>query len=115
MPALSVVFPVVPGKEEALKEFGKSLETEKKSEFDISQKRIGVRKEMWALQRTAQASLAIVYFEASDPLQSLAKMTQSKDPFDLWFKKQVSTFTGVDVSQGLVGPVPETFLSYGYE
>jgi hypothetical protein len=114
MPAFCVAFPLLSGKEEKLKEFGKLLNGSKLREFEKSQQRMGVQKEAWFHQKTPQGDLVLIYFESSNPVDSLMKLVQSKDSFDMWFKAETKELTGVDASDSSDAPPPQLVMSYGY-
>ena len=114
MPAFCVALPVLPGKREALKEFGKTATSSRRSEFAASERRLGIPKEAWFLQTTPQGDFALVYLEARDPAKALGEFARSQDAFDRWFKDQVKAITGVDLNQPPAGPPPEQVISFGY-
>ena len=106
-------FPVLPGKEAALKQFSKDIHTRKK-EFAKSEKRVGVKKETWFLQASSQGQWVVVYFETKDLAKTMSDFAKSTDPFDIWYRDQVKQITGVDMAAPPAGPMPEEILSFGY-
>jgi len=92
-------FPILPGKTEAGREFAKTCMGPKRTEFAEALKRHGVTKESWFLQKNPQGDMMIVYFEAHDVEKTFEAITKSKAPFDVWFKQQVKSVTGLDMEQ----------------
>ena len=99
-------FPILPGKTEAGREFAKTLMGPRHSEYADAMKRVGETKESWFLQKTPQGDMMIVHFEANDVEKAFETQAKSKNPFDVWFKQQVKSLTGVDLEQ-ISGPPPE--------
>jgi hypothetical protein len=92
-------FPLLPGKTEAAKEFAKTCMISKRTEYAVALKSQGVTKESWFLQKTPQGDMVIVHFEADDVEKAFEAQAKSKAPFDVWFKQQVKSITGVDLEQ----------------
>ncbi|MGP8124451.1 MAG: DUF6176 family protein [Nitrososphaerales archaeon] len=113
MVQFAAAFPVLPGKEDAVRQFSKDMQAKKK-DFERSEKRMGVKRESWFLQSSPQGSLIIAHFEAKDLNKVMVGLAKSTDPFDVWMKNQVQQLTGLDMSAPPTGPVPELLLSYGY-
>jgi hypothetical protein len=104
---------VLPGKEAAVKQFAKDMQSKKK-DFEKSEKRLDVKRETWFLQTSPQGTLVIVNFEAKDLNKAFTGFAKSTDPFDVWMKDQVKQLTGLDMSAPMTGPLPELLFSYGY-
>lgn len=92
---VGMVFPVVPGKSDALVAFANALMNERKAEYEISQ--ASVLKESWFLQPTPMGDVCVIHFEAPDPGAVFAGLAESNEPFDVWFREQVLETTGVDL------------------
>lgn len=107
MASLASAFPVLPGKEEALRRFVQEMAGPRHSEYQASRRRHGMTIERSYLQHTPQGDLVIVYTEADHPEQLLARIAASQDPFDVWFKQQLQEIHGVDFNQPPPGPPPE--------
>lgn len=102
-----IVFPVLPGKSEALREFAQKLLGERRAEFELSQ--LSVHKESWFIQPTPMGDVCIVHFESDDPAAVFAGLASSQDDFDVWFRSQVLDTTGIDLTQPLPGLPPRIF------
>ena len=110
MQTFCAAFPILPGKTEAGKEFAKTCMGPRRAEFAESLKAGGVRKESWFLQKTPQADMVIVYFEAENVEKAFDTLAKSKSPFALWFKQQVKSVTGFDLEQRMTEPPPEEIV-----
>jgi hypothetical protein len=88
------------------------LETSRKSDYDKSERRIGITKEVWYLAPLPSGDHLIAYMESEDFSKSLGMFVSSKDDFDLWFKRRLADSTGLDLNQQPSGPLPEMLSSY---
>jgi hypothetical protein len=104
--------PVITGRTENARRFMRELDGPRKAEFDASERRIGITKEAWFLQHTAQGDLLIGYIESADFSQALRLFAESRDSFDLWFKQRMAEVTGVDLNNPPQGPLSEQLSSY---
>jgi hypothetical protein len=86
--------PILPGKTEQARAFLRALAGERKEEFAACEARLGVTKEVWAIQSDVRADLLICYFAAADVEQVGAAFTASQDAFDVWFNTQLVELTG---------------------
>jgi hypothetical protein len=111
METFCAAFPVLPGKEQASKDFGKACMGPRRKERSEYLKRVGITKEAWYLQNMPQGSIVLVYFEASNAAKAFETLAMSKEPFDVWFKDQVLQITGFDLSKPPAGPPPEQIFS----
>jgi hypothetical protein len=113
MVLFSMAIPVPTGKEAAVRQLAKDVESRWK-DFEKQEKRLGAKRESWFLQPSSPWSLFIVHFEAKDPNKFFTDLAKSTDPFDVWWKDQLKQIFGLDLSASMTGPFPELLLSYGY-
>ena len=68
--------------------------------------------ELLTLHSTPQGDIVAIYIEGDDPRKGNAGFAASSDPFDLWFKEQLTTIfpAAVDFSKPVEG-VEEIFDS----
>jgi hypothetical protein len=104
--------PILPGKENAARAFLVTLEGPRKGQYATSEQRLGITKEVWALQQTPQGSLFVVYFEGTDIGKAFQQFARSQDEFDQWFKGQVRETTGADLNTPPPGPLSEVLSRY---
>ena len=90
MDHICVVFPLLPGKTEEARAFQRELDTERKAEYDRSERRIGITKEYWFIASVPSGDQLVVYMESADFNRALGMFSQSQEPFDVWFKHQLA-------------------------
>jgi hypothetical protein len=83
---------------------------ERRSEYEASRKRLGITREGVWIQPTADGDVAIAFLEAVDLTASLAGVSSSQEPFDVWFRDHCRMVHGVDLEAGF--PPPELVLDY---
>jgi hypothetical protein len=103
--------PVLPGKLDELRAFGRELMGARRSEFDEYQKRGGVTRQTVSIQELPNGRVqAIVWLEGEDR-EVGAEPVQESSEFAVWFRERVQEITGVD----LAGPAtrdPELVLDW---
>jgi hypothetical protein len=108
----AVVFPVLPGKSEALIAFANTIMNERRDEYKASQ--ASITKESWHLQSTPMGDLCIVCFESPDPMSVFNALAESQEPFDIWFRQQVLDTTGADLTKPPSG-LPTRFFQWSQD
>jgi hypothetical protein len=104
--------PILPGKSDAARGFLKDLEHERNADYSASEQRLGITKEVWALQQSPMGDLFVVFFQAPDIAGAVNQFVGSQDPFDQWFKQHVKDATGVDLNVPVTGPLSEILSVY---
>ena len=112
MASFASAFPVLPGKTEQWKHFCQEMVGPRRSEYEASNKRLGITRVVTSLQQTPQGDMAIVYLEAQDIPRVFEGYASSQEPFDVWFREQVKDIHGVDFSKPLPGPLPEVVIDW---
>ena len=112
MDPVCLVMPILPGKTADARAFLKDLDGPRKAEFDTSERRIGISKELWFLATLPGGDQLVGYMEAQDFGQAVAQFSASKDPFDLWFKERMADVTGVDLNNIPSDFAPPELLSH---
>ena len=113
MDQVCAVFSVLPGKSGAAREFMHQLDAERRAEFDRSERRIGITKEVWFLAPGQGGDQLVGYMESKNFKDAIGTFAQSRDPFDVWFKQRFAEVTGVDFNN--LPPdltLPELLSSY---
>jgi hypothetical protein len=98
MDQVCLVLPIKEGKCDAARSFMEELETERKADYSVSERRIGIDKEAWYLASTPAGDHFVAYMETSDFGHALELFSQSKDEFDMWFKERLDESTGLDLN-----------------
>jgi hypothetical protein len=111
MKTLAFAAPILPGKTEEGKRFAKEIAGPRSKEMTESRKAIGQTRETVWIQPTPMGDFLVVYLEGANSVRANKEFAASQRPFDLWFKQQAQSFTGVDFNQ----PLPEGFSKVIYE
>lgn len=107
-----IVVPVKPGKEKALRDFYSEVEGARHDEYDRSEQRLGISKEVAFGAKTDGGTLAIIYIESDDFDSAFGQFVQSQDEFDLWFKQQVLDISGIDLNNPPEMELPDVLSVY---
>jgi hypothetical protein len=106
-------FPVLPGKEEAVRQFADALAGSQQQETSAFFRRFGIRRESWHLQHTPHGVWVIAVTEMADAPEAIATAyAASQHPFDRWCKDQVCEVCGVDPDEEPLGPPTEPIFSW---
>jgi hypothetical protein len=106
--------PVLPGKKDALMALVKDVTGPMKKDFERSEKHLGIKKESWYLQSSAEGDWLLVYMEANEIAKAFGDFAVSKDPFEVLLRNTLKEITGVDFSVPPQGPPPAQLFGYGY-
>jgi hypothetical protein len=106
----ALVFPVLPGKD--AKHIANELRSRPR-EYQESRTRLGITMERVYQQHTPMGDYVVAYFEADgNMLEKFAKVSSSDLDIDRWFVKAVKEIHGVDLTQPMQGPAPETVAEW---
>ena len=112
MDHICLTIPVQQGKADAARAFMAELDGARASEYAESEKRIGIEKELWFISDLGQQELLVAYMEAGDFASALGQFSGSRDPFDLWFKEQLASATGLDLNDPPEMQLPQLVSHY---
>ena len=98
MDHVCVVFPVLPGQSDEARAFMRELDGARMSEYDRSERAIGITKELWYLAALPSGDALVGYMESADFGRAIGQFSASREPFDMWFKTRMHAVTGVDFS-----------------
>jgi hypothetical protein len=104
--------PIHGGKSSAARAFLQELEGGHKADYAASEQRLGISKEVWAIQQTPMGELFVVFFQGPDIAGAMGQFVGSRDAFDLWFKEQVKDTTGVDLNVPPPGALSDILSVY---
>jgi hypothetical protein len=105
------LFPVLEGKEDAVRRFAKETMGERREQFDETQGRSNITRETWSLLTTPMGSFVNVWFEG-DVEDTFSDLATRDDEFTIWFRNAVLDVTGVDMSQPDESTPPEVILDW---
>ena len=111
MAVFNGIFPLLPGKEDALRAFASDVLGSRRAEFDKIQANGGTTRETWSIQQTPMGSFVVVWFEG-DPERAFGELAADQSEFATWFKQQVLELSGVDLGAPSDEPMPETILDW---
>jgi len=104
--------PIQPGKSDAARAFLRELEGGRRADYAASEIRLGITKEVWALQQSPMGELFVIFFQSPDIGGAVSQFVASQDEFDQWFKRQVKDTTGVDLNVPPPGPLSDILSVY---
>jgi hypothetical protein len=85
---LALCAPLAPGATERARTFVD--DAYHRDEFTASRRRLNVSEELITLQSTPQGDIVGIYIEGDDPAKGNAGFASSQEPFDLWFKEELT-------------------------
>lgn len=106
-----LVVPVLPGKDDDVRAFYEEVES-RKEEFDESEQRLGITKEVAWLAAVEGGTAMVIYIESGDFAQAFSTFVQSQEEFDLWFKQRVLDVSGLDLNNPPEMALPEVLSVY---
>jgi hypothetical protein len=113
MSVFNAVFPILPGKLELAKAFGRDAMGARRSELDEFQRRRGVVRETWAIQETPDgAGFSVVWIGSPDPEKALTLVAEDRSEFAAWFRERVKEINGIDLTAGPLPPLPTVTLDW---
>jgi hypothetical protein len=80
--------PIQPGKRDEARSIFEEVSGPRRSEYEASRRRLGIRREKVWFQSSPNGEMAVVYWEGDDPRRSLQQFADSDDPFDEWLKER---------------------------
>jgi len=88
------------------------LDGSRREEYDRSEQRIGITKEVWFLAPTPAGELLVGYMESADFNGAFTQFVSSRDGFDLWFKERFADVSGIDLNDPPEMQLPELLSAY---
>jgi len=99
MSALTIVLPLLAGKQEAWRQFCQVLQGSRRGDYEAWRERMGITQEEVWLSQTSQGDLVRVHLQAEHPERIWAGMLASHRPFDRWLWQHLLELHGLDLSQ----------------
>jgi hypothetical protein len=95
--------PLTPGETDRARAF--VADAYHRDDFTASRRRLNVSEELITLHSTPQGDLVGIYIEGDDPAKGNAGFAASRDPFDVWFKEQLTKIfpAAIDFSKPVEG------------
>jgi hypothetical protein len=111
MSVFNGLFPVLPGKEDAVRSFAKEVLGPRRDQYDSFQARSAITRETWTLLTTPDGSFVNVWFEGNVD-EGFADLATAQDEFTVWFREQLLSITGADMSAANDSPRPEVIFDW---
>ena len=105
------MFPVLPGKDDVARSFGKELGGPRLDQFKAQQERADVTRETWTLQQTTTGNVILVWFDG-DIEKAFTNLAVDEGEFVTWFRAQVLDISGVNLAAPDDSPSPEVVLDW---
>jgi hypothetical protein len=113
MEQVCVALPILAGKTDDARAFMHELETQRKGDYDRSERNIGIPKEVWFLASIPTGDHLVAYIESENFEHAAGMFIESQDEFDLWFKRRLNDVTGLDMNNPPADlQFPELLSSY---
>jgi hypothetical protein len=94
--SLALAFPILSGRTAQLRRTLADLMGPRREEFEASQLRIGILRDLRWIQSTPQGDFGVRYFEAAQPLEAVQGRQQSAHPFDAWLRNEIRVCAAFD-------------------
>jgi hypothetical protein len=106
MELLVRAFPILPGKEEQMRQFARDLQTARAVEAAEFYGRMGIDHESWYEQQQPDGLwvIAVTQFSSKPMAEAAQDYAASSHGFDRWFKESVMLVTGVNPETTPLGP-----------
>lgn len=98
MDQICIALPILPGKSNDARAFFGELESTRKADYNRSERRLGISKEVWYLASSPTGDQLVVYIEGANFNNAMQQFVGSKNDFDLWFKRRLLEVTGLDLN-----------------
>ncbi len=113
MAIFNAAFPILPGKLELAKAFGREVTGPRRAEFEELQRRRGVTRETWSIQETPDGGgLSVVWIESPDPEKAIIVGVEDPSEFAVWFHERVKEINGIDLRAAPPPPPPTVTLDW---
>jgi hypothetical protein len=98
MAAIGFVVPVLPGKEQADRDWLEEMDGPRREAYESLWKKHGLSRHMVWQQETPSGTVDVVFLEADDISAAMQGITSSDDEFSEWFRGRVKDVHGIDLT-----------------
>jgi hypothetical protein len=98
MAAIGFVVPVLPGKEQADRDWMEEMDGPRRDAYESLWKQHGFSRHMIWQQETPGGTVDVVFLEADDIAAAMQGITSSDDEFSAWFRGRVKDVHGIDLT-----------------
>lgn len=96
---LTIVLPLLPGKQEAWRQFCQALQGSRSSEYDAWCQQMGITRQEIRLSQTAQGDLVSFHLQVERSERVSVDLMISRRPFDRWLRLQLLELHGLDLME----------------
>jgi hypothetical protein len=111
MSVFNGLFPLLPGKEQALRAFADETLGSRREQWAEMQARGAIQRETWTLVTTPAGTFVNVWFDGNVE-DAFSDLATADDDFTVWFRERVLDVTGIDMSAPDDSAPPETVLDW---
>lgn len=113
-PEFTVIWaaPILPGKAEAWRRFMQEIVGEQRPAYEAACRRLNIRAMRGWVTETARGDIGVIAVIAAHPEQVMPTLSQSEAPFDRWFRAELASLQGVDISRPPRLPPSELVLDW---
>jgi len=111
MEALTWFAPILAGKLGAWKAFTEELTGPRQAEHVASRRRMGMIREVASLMQMPQGDFVCLFHEAENLDRAFRILAGSDDPYDAWFRGQLTALHGIS-PEALQRPPATVYLDY---
>jgi hypothetical protein len=106
---LIVMLPLLPGKQEAWRQFCQALQGSRHHEYDSCLHRMGITRQAVWLSQSMRGDVVHLYLHVEQCERIVTALAASAHPFDRWLRRSLLELHGLDLSQ-LARSDPELIL-----
>jgi len=99
MSALTMIVPLLPGKQEAWRQFCQILHGSRRDDYAAWREQMGMSQEEAWLLLTAQGDFVRISLQVEHPAQVVADLATSPHPFERWLRQHLLELYGLDLAQ----------------
>jgi hypothetical protein len=110
--AVIIVARILPGKAEAWRRFMQEMLGSRRQEYEASRQRLGIQAEQAWISETKRQTTGVIFIEAENQEQLSLVLATSDHPFDCWFREQLLTLQGLDLTRSDATLLPDLILSW---
>jgi hypothetical protein len=108
-----LTLPVLPGRTDAAMGLIRSLAEERRTDYELLLRRLGVTRQSWFLAPGPCGDELVAYIECAAWASAFDELVRSRRPFDTWLRSSLAEVTGTDLADLPIGlPQPRLLFSY---
>jgi hypothetical protein len=109
---LLIIAPILPGKTEVWRRFIQEIGEARRWEHESSRRHLGIQVERVWISETLRQAIGIILIETDYPEQALTIMAGSDNAFDRWYREQLLTLQGFDLTHPNPHCLPDLIFAW---